>query len=605
MSGFKDKLLEVIVSSAYTSTIVADEDGLFELSEVIELFDNQGFEIIRARNSFDVRIQFELQMREATNPKLLIAPSGYSALPDIREAIHFVRLELTDLFPRFFSSAIAGLNFEALEKLYEKRVYEDLGESKTIKHLMKNVFEVDDIDGVTSTEDFLSRLMDLMLGHIKPNSAVLDFAFEFVKRQLPGIDRSQLTEKGILTYLQNRWETYLLGEDKLDFESSSLAKNVSYLFATGKLSPVNVDEATFRSQARKIPLGVFLDKNRDSHFEGLLAFLEESSNELTTSEHFYSVIEIATAAKLLSFEIENIELIERYETNIELINAKFQDFIDAKYGGLFSLSGVKHPNIVSKILEHIKFSNTEKRALVVVDGMNYWQWDLISKSLNEKGIEHDSRVSFAYLPSITAWSRQAIFRGDKPDLSADNSREGKLFREYWINQGYVDSQIGFEKIDLTDKSRKLEITESTKILGVVTNDLDELMHGAHMGDVQLLQNTKLWIEKGGFMQLIELLKDRGFEIFVTTDHGSVEATGIKNLRLIDRVGSKSRSKRHIHFSNRTMLQNFAEQNPEVDFGVKDDSVYLRGREAFTTETTTVVTHGGSHFWEVLIPFVRI
>ncbi len=111
-----------------------------------------------------------------------------------------------------------------------------------------------------------------------------------------------------------------------------------------------------------------------------------------------------------------------------MLNQSFQNFVETKYDRLSSLSGVKKPAIVSRILEHIKFNNTPKKALFVIDGMNYWQWQIIAERLNKAKIQVKSGVTCAYIPSITSWSRQSIFRGSLPDLSMNNSKEEQMFR---------------------------------------------------------------------------------------------------------------------------------------------------------------------------------
>ena len=107
-----------------------------------------------------------------------------------------------------------------------------------------------------------------------------------------------------------------------------------------------------------------------------------------------------------------------------------------------------------------------------------------------------------------------------------------------------------------------------------------------------------WTKQTGLLEISDrdAISDSGIEIT-----GLFEAKGIKNLMLKEKVGSLSRGKRHIHFSNETMLANFIEQNPDLTVGTKNNSIFLRHDEAFTDWNVRVVTHGGSHLWEVLIP----
>jgi hypothetical protein len=211
----------------------------------------------------------------------------------------------------------------------------------------------------------------------------------------------------------------------------------------------------------------------------------------------------------------------------------------------------------------------------------------------------------AYIPTITAWSRQSIFKGNKPDLSEDNSREGKLFMDYWRASAYQEYQILYQKFNVDHPFNEVEINVNVDILGIVCNDLDDIMHGSILGNKQLANDTLQWIAKSGLIEIIKSLKEKEFKCYITSDHGNLEAVGIKNLKLSEKVGSISRGQRHIQFSNETMLRNFQEQNPNLNYGLRETSVFLRDQSAFTKEQNTIITHGGSHLWEVLIPFAEI
>jgi hypothetical protein len=237
--------------------------------------------------------------------------------------------------------------------------------------------------------------------------------------------------------------------------------------------------------------------------------------------------------------------------------------------------------------------------------MNYWQWNILGKALTDAGIRYSSTASLAFIPTITAWSRQAIFRGDKPDLSADNAKEAKLFKEYWIKQGVPGYQIAYRKFSVSEPLAINEISADTTVLGLVCNDLDGIMHGSILGNSNLKMSTEQWISKSSIVEIISALRSKGFQVHITADHGSVEATGIKNLTMRDKVGALSRGKRHLHFTNETLLQNFVDLNEGVELGKKGLSLYLKNQEAFITENSQVITHGGSHIWEVIVPFICI
>src|SRR5690606_28616726 len=133
----------------------------------------------------------------------------------------------------------------------------------------------------------------------------------------------------------------------------------------------------------------------------------------------------------------------------ERLNNRFQRFIDSNYGSLFSLSGNRKPTVVTRALEHLNARPAKRKALIVIDGMNYWQWSLLNSVLKVESAS--ATASLAFIPTITAWSRQAIFRGDKPAQDGKPVNEEKLFSTYWINKGFLEHQIRFSRFGVDSK----------------------------------------------------------------------------------------------------------------------------------------------------------
>lgn len=335
-----------------------------------------------------------------------------------------------------------------------------------------------------------------------------------------------------------------------------------------------------------------IDQANDERLEQLL---ENLSGELDTAientERWLILINEIAEARLRVINSNNEDLKESYLRIEEDLNRQFQIFLDQKYSDLFSLSGIRRPVVVSKILDNINARKTTRTALVVLDGMNYWQWLVISGFLRENGIRFKAKATMSYIPSITAWSRQAIFRGAVPDLQENNSKEAELFTRYWEGNGVNDRNILFRKFGISESFSTSEIAENVKVLGLVCNDLDELMHGTIMGDTQLLGSTMQWVKESGVTGMINDLQNKGFKVFITTDHGNIEATGTGSLKGRDKISSVSRGKRFLDFPNETLQRSFLEQNQGIDTGVNGLSVYLRDRSAFTIADDKVITHG--------------
>lgn len=611
MNNWVDKYKKLVISSHKQHIIVADQDNLFDYVELKSAFENEGYTMLSCKSDLTVRLAFELQVRDSDNKFLIIAPVAYRPLPDIESQVHFQSIGLSQLFPNLDAKAIRGLSFNALCLLSNIKPYEDLSHDKTLKFLLENLYNVD-FDTLTNNkakERVLNALITVFLEKNGVNEPLTKFLTNITKPYFPTLVSQRLSNDNLVKFIQEQWHAYVAnGSSLLDFKEPLLNKSLGYLFAFEYLNPIQVSIDTYNQFPKPLKIGVYADENsyNDNELEGLIEYLKQQLEIIEDiADQWFKIIQVLSNAKLRYLSSGNEALKSAYLKIEHDFNMRFQRFINNTYGSLFSLSGVRKPVVVSRILEHINARPTRKKALLVIDGMNYWQWNILGKSLADAGINYSSNASLAYIPTITAWSRQAIFKGDKPDLSTDNAKEAKLFEAYWIKQGMQGYQINYNKFSVNEPLVFSNISQDTTILGLVCNDLDEIMHGSILGNSQLKMSTEQWIAKSNIVEHIFSLRSRGFQVYITSDHGNVEATGLKNLTIKDKVGTLSRGKRHLHFTNETLLQSFIDQNPEVEVGKKGLSLYLRKQEAFTTENSQVITHGGSHIWEVIVPFISI
>lgn len=70
---------------------------------------------------------------------------------------------------------------------------------------------------------------------------------------------------------------------------------------------------------------------------------------------------------------------------------------------------------------------------------------------------------------------------------------------------------------------------SNKIVGIVIDMIDEIVHGAMLGKRGIVGQINAWCETGFVEKLFLLLADHGFQIYLTADHGNVDAEGIGRL----------------------------------------------------------------------------
>ena len=611
MSNCTDKYKKLVISSHKQHIIVADQDKLFGYHELMQAFEDEGYTVLECNSNLDVRLQFELEVRDSKSRYLIVSPANYYPMPDIEIVVHFQALGLSDLFPNLDAKAIKGLSFNALCTLSNIKQYEVLGHETTLKFLLENLYNVD-FDTLTTNkakERVLNAVITVLLEKNGINQPLLGFLSGISKPYFPELVSKGLSTKNLISFIQEQWASFVEdGLSILDFNEPLLNKSLGYLFAFEYLNPVKVAPEKYEKFSNPLKIGVFIDEEsfNDNELEGLTGYLWQQLEIIEDiPDQWFRIIQVLANAKIRSMATQHQVLRESFNKIETAFNNRFQRFIDNTYGSLFSLSGVRKPVVVSRILEHMNARYAQRKALLVIDGMNYWQWTLLAKALSEASVNFSSNASLAYIPTITAWSRQSIFKGSKPDLSENNSKESKLFETFWTCNNVSHYQVEFRNLSVNEALDVNGISDNVTLLGIVCNDLDNIMHGAVMGNEQLKINTEQWIKKSKIVETIYDLKNSGFQIYLTADHGNIEASGIKNLTIKDKTGALSRGKRHLHFTNETMLQSFREENPGLDIGRRELSVYLRHQEAFTTENTQVITHGGSHFWEVIVPFITI
>jgi hypothetical protein len=611
MNNWTNRYKNMVVASHKEHIIIADQDDLFEYDELQQVFENDGYIILKGTTELEIRILFELNVRNAVQKYLIIAPATYIPMPDIIEKVHFKSIGLSKLFPNLDSKAIKGLSFNSLCVLSNIKHYDELGHEKTLKFLLENLYNVDfdTLKNNKAKERVLNALITVLLEKNGINPPLIQFLTTLAKPYFPELISRGLTKEHLIQFINEQWEGFVKNkQSNLDFKESILSKSLGYLFAFEYLKPVQVQKEIYANFEKSLKIGVYIDEEGliDTELDGLIEYMKIQVGAIDDiPEQWFNIIQVMSHAKIKYLLSSNTELKDKYINIEKEMNQRFQRFIDMTYQSLFSLSGVRKPVVVSRILEHINSNPAKKKALLVIDGMNYWQWILLSKSLEQNGVSFSTGASLAYIPTITAWSRQAIFKGEKPDLDNNNSQEGSLFKAFWVKNGSKTYQVDYKKFSVHHPLAIDHMSNETKVLGMVCNDLDDIMHGSILGNNLLKTATEHWIEQSNIVQNIKELKSKGFTIFITSDHGSTEAVGIKNLRLSETVGAISRGKRHLRFTNETLFENFKSQNPDLILGRKDLSVFLKNDEAFTQENVKVITHGGSHIWEVIIPFVTV
>ena len=345
---------------------------------------------------------------------------------------------------------------------------------------------------------------------------------------------------------------------------------------------------------------------------------EEEKKQKTSAEHYRQKLQslrldwgmMGKTVKAISDIIADAALTGVFDQLTEEwthINESFQGWLDSNYFALQNSNPLLRPACVNSILPHLadKFGSGEKIALVVVDGLAFWQWRILARCLQKNLIAIYEDFTTAWLPTITMLSRQAIFCGDRPQIDYKQSPEAerRLWQDFWHQVGMSSYELQY----LYD-NEEFAINEGVNRLAYVTVEMDHKMHASRdMRDLAVL--TDVWAPR--FCEQLKVLKDMGFTIYLTSDHGSTSAMGQRPLTQVEKVflyKDGSRGKRHLIYNNdhadeQQKLYDSASEHMKLLS--RDNWLAVRDFGAFERSGVSLITHGGSSFTEVVVPFVQL
>jgi hypothetical protein len=102
---------------------------------------------------------------------------------------------------------------------------------------------------------------------------------------------------------------------------------------------------------------------------------------------------------------------------------------------------------------------------------------------------------------------------------------------------------------------------SIRVAGMVVDTVDEIVHGAVLGKRGIAAQIESWCESGFVDQLFSLLLDKGFHVYLTADHGNVEAVG--QGRPNQGVAPELRGERVRTYRSETLVSESAAANPNT------------------------------------------
>jgi hypothetical protein len=304
------------------------------------------------------------------------------------------------------------------------------------------------------------------------------------------------------------------------------------------------------------------------------------------------------------------------------IDVALFSWLESGFDGLSSNSFASAPSIVHQIAPHMAHRRNlgeRRQALIVVDGIALDQWLILERRLRNgrADVLVDTRSCFAWLPTVTGVSRQAIFAGDQPRAFAktlgSTSPEPAAWRRFWLNEGVAEGDVFYSKglghPGSCDRVIDGPIADGAEVIGLVVDTVDELLHGELFGKQGLVSRIEHWLGLGEWDRLVSALIDSEYRIYVTADHGNVDVVGVG--RPSEGSLAEERSERVRIYDSEALRQKSAatiEGTRIMQPGGLPETykpLFAPFGRAFIPDGQHAVVHGGTSIEEVIVPFVRI
>lgn len=665
-TSWREAILDEFVPQLARLTLVADPDGLLAEEGMQASLQEQGFEVVEFQDPIAFRYLYETTYRPRWNAgeqvELAVVlrsdRSGLHRLPfDILSAGRQLFFGLSDLFPKLTYNEVAALDHEDLDPLY--RAYPrlgpgNLGENATRDFILRHVFDIsaDLIKGEAGLLSLLLRLhssgrqlpspfVDRLVQQLSGTNGFASWPLhellsdpaallEFLQERWPYYLDKEAVQKGKPVYEAAAESAYTLkwpGPQLLPFGRSDIRAFVDTLFLEGKLRPV-AHASSHRFKDLWVAVGLRQDSAADSQqrLARLLGQLKDRVPPMTAHHHDWLSFAPAWAEAIVRQHALSTELDPEVQSQFAAlqatVDAAFQEWLGHRYRYLPTLP--PHPpvmvhHIARSLARQVNPHSNTKVALVVVDGLALDQWLIMRDGLKEQlpGIRFRESAAFAWIPTVTSVSRQAIFSAKMPlyfpTSITTTAKEPNLWSVFWEDQGLSPTSIGYERklrsaADL-DRVDQLLTRPNMRVVGLVVDQIDHMMHGITLGLRGLHQQLRLWLSNRFLARLIERLWQDGYLVHLTSDHGNTVGQGMgwpREGSLADVKGQRVRI-----FPNETLRKSIQESFPDAipwpTEALPPDFYPLLApdRRAFVAEGEETVSHGGSLLEEVVVPYVII
>jgi len=653
VTNWRDIILRDFTPGVARVSVAYDPDGLLAEQRLVDAIQQRGLEVLPFEDDVQFRFAYESRFRSQWDSGLpaevvVLAhcrPDDNAALPfDIANNGRVIAFSLADLFPQLSYSVVASLCPDDLDALYTAvNAFGpgQMGENATKEFVLRHVFEIApelikgpvDLLRMLLRRHFTKRpvptvLDERLIAILRSHGAFVDWPLE---KLVP--DRGTF-----LLFLQERWRWYLdslVGTDSaegdamvagprvLPFNHDDVRVYIDNYFVDGLLQAV-VHSASEKLTSSWMSVGVVSDpvSAADRRIDRLCETIADAMPSADAHHREWARFAYRWAElQALVRSTGRTTLHPAVEGQLAAVESAFSTWLSSHYAGLASLppsppTMVHHvPRAISR---HVERGREAKAAMLVIDGMSISQWIAIREALHARchTMVFEEDAVFAWLPTLTSVSRQSLFAGMPPlyfpDSIGTTSHECALWERFWSGHGLLPREVGYLRglgKGNVDELRALASRPEVRVLGLVVDMVDRIMHRMELGAAGMQNQVSQWARNGYLSELMQVLVDGGFSVTIVADHGNVEAVG--GGRLTDGALSEVRGQRVRVCESRELADRIAGEYPGSRPGRYPGlptgyyPVYAPASGAFVSNGERVVAHGGDSLEEVLVPYVTV
>jgi hypothetical protein len=673
MNTWRDTILKEFIPGVSRLTLAADPDSLLTEEKLGRELHRRGFDLIEFNDPVEFRYAYESRYRsvwdrgEYTDLVVTLRLQGVDLdfLPyDLVRAGRKLFFNLGDLFPQLSYPVVEKLDRALLDQLFEaqsKSPPDPMGDNATMDYILRYVFGIapeligNDVEllrmllrlhygKLPIPAMLLHRLLQVLNSHKRFNAWPLDdivaddaafFAFLqerwpiFLKMKFGKTDDPSSIDFGEIRETEIQGQSAMAdlsfpGPERLPFDHQDIRVYIDNLFLEGRLVPVEAAESTLDTDSW-IKSGVTTAATDDEslRISRLFALVEK---ELPAKASRYSdwtafALKWAELSSLVHSG-SNTRNQNRLSDMGNAVNTAFAGWLADHYASLINLppttpAMVHH--VPRRLARDMASDRNLRAALIVVDGLSLDQWVTVRQVIQQQDREIVMRESavFAWIPTLTSVSRQAIFSGRPPfyfpaSIYSTNHEE-KLWKKFWEECGLSRMDVSYQR-GLGDGNVENLLDAAihpgtTRVAGLVVDKVDKIMHGMQLGAAGMHNQIRQWCRGGFLSDLVRYLLDKRFAVWLTSDHGNIACEG--KGRPAEGVIAETRGERVRVYPAPELRDQvaesfaFAQRWPSNGLPAHYFPLMAEGRDAFVTPGHTIVAHGGAAIEEVIVPLVKI